>query len=335
MVGFGRIADSLADSTLAAQHYTYASHAQILSSHPGLHWLGVADPAVGARTRAAQRWGVPHIAADARELAAMVAPEILVLACPPERRLDALRAFPSVRAVLVEKPLGTCLADARAFVAYCDDNRIKTGVNLLRRADTTFQALAAGGLTERIGAAQAVTVIYGNGLRNNGCHLIDLLRQFFGPIATVHAIGPTQPLPDAAIAGDVAVPFSIRFDGGPAVVALPIDFRHYRENAIDIWGTTGRLSLSQETLCLRHFETAPHRQVEDTLELRADISGTPLPSTLGTAFMNMYDNLLAALDTGAQLFAPAGDVLETERYIDAILASAEQGCVPRTVSAAP
>ncbi len=324
----------MADSARAAKHYTYACHAQVLSHHAGIDWLGVADPAAGARARAAEKWGVPHIAAGALELAAQIEPEVLVLACPPEHRLAALRAFPNVRAVLVEKPLGTSLAAAEALVTHCNDRNIKMQVNLLRRADETLQALASGGLTERIGTPQAATVVYGNGLRNNGCHLIDLLRQFFGPIAAVQALGPTQPLPAAPIHGDVALPFSIQFSDGPTVVAVPIDFRHYRENAIDIWGTTGRLSLSQETMCIRHFETAPHRQVEQARELRADLPGTPLPSTLGTAFLRMYDNLLAALDSGTPLFAPAFDILETERCIAAILASAAQDGVPHAMSAA-
>mgnify|MGYP001412936739 CR=1 FL=1 len=59
-------------------------------------------------------------------------------------------------------------------------NNLPVLVNYWRRADRLFQALAAGGLTEHVGSPQAVFGLYGNGLVNNGGHLIDFLRMLLG-----------------------------------------------------------------------------------------------------------------------------------------------------------
>lgn len=325
IVGFGRIAAGLAHSTRAARHYTYATHAQVLAAHPGIDWRGVADPSPAAREQAKNHWDVPFVATDAAALAAKVQPEILVLACPPQHRLEALRAFGGVRAVLVEKPLGRSLAEARAFHEYCEERGILVQVNLLRRGDRTFRDLAAGGLAARIGKTQAVSVVYGNGIRNNGSHLIDVLLQFFGPAAEARALAQPTQVTDASIPGDVVLPFAIDFADGTLALAAPLDFGLYRENAIDIWGTKGRLVLFQETLIIRHYELAPHRQVEDALEMSSDGTGTDLPSTMGDAFWHLYDDLLNALDGGGDLLAPAGEVMRTEEIIEAILTSARDG----------
>ena len=64
-------------------------------------------------------------------------------------------------------------------------------VNLLRRADECFRELAAGRMVELIGRLQAAQGLYGNGLINNGTHMVDLVRMLFGEVEEAKAVNAT------------------------------------------------------------------------------------------------------------------------------------------------
>ena len=90
----------------------------------------------------------------------------LSLRPPQAKRTDALATFPSIKGVVVEKPLGG--DDGRHLIETCDARDFPVQVNYWRRGDATLQALATGDLKNRIGAFQAGHALYGNGLANNG-----------------------------------------------------------------------------------------------------------------------------------------------------------------------
>ena len=48
-----------------------------------------------------------------------------------------------------------------------------------------FIKLKHGGLQKTLGRIQSVISIYGNGIRNNGIHLIDFSRFLFGEISSL------------------------------------------------------------------------------------------------------------------------------------------------------
>lgn len=54
-----------------------------------------------------------------------------------------------------------------------------------------------------------------------------------------------------------------------------------------------------------------------------------LGTTLGEALYRLYDNLIAALTDGAELWSPGGSALRTEIAIEAVLSSSiTNGVVP-------
>ena len=139
IVGFGRIADSIRHDHKMAARFPYASHAQILSVHPGFEWMGVVDNDPMA-LKQAKAWHVPHVGSGLKEVVTAVRPEFAVLAIGPQHRLDVVRSMPDLRAVMVEKPLGK---GGAAFLDYCDSQGIAVTVNFWRRGVTFFQRLAA------------------------------------------------------------------------------------------------------------------------------------------------------------------------------------------------
>lgn len=325
VIGMGQIAAGLADDPAMAKTFTYATHAQALRDHPEFEWVGVADPSDAARRAAADRWGVPHVAASVAELVKACDPEVAILTSPPSTRMDAIERMPSLRAVLVEKPLGP---DTEAFMTFCERRGILVQVNFWRRADETLRRLAAGELTQRIGAVQAAFGLYGNGLRNNGSHLVDLARFLLGEVSQVQAVGPAVLTPGTPIPGDVHVPFALRMASGATVAIAPLDFRHYREVGLDLWGERGRLEVLQESFALHQYPVGPNRGLTGANEIISEARSS-IPVTSGMALYRMYDNLAAAVLRGDLLWSSGRSALVAEAILTAVVASANAGGTPQ------
>lgn len=306
-----------------SQYYRFATHAQVLAVHPAYQFDAVVD-ADGNRARlAADRWGAPIATTDVRDLADRCQPEVAVLAIPPPGRGDVIRQLPTLRAVLVEKPLGRSVAEAEEFLALCAQHGVEVQVNLWRRADEAFRRLAEGGLHSLIGQVQSVTCVYGNGVMNNGIHMVDFTRMLVGEFATVQGVRADDhqvPMPE----GDPDVFFVARMAGGSNAAFHPLSFEHYRENALDIWGTRGRVSIVLEGLYIVAAPRRPSRAAEGEYEVSADDPAV-ISSTVGEAFFHLYSNLADALATGSPLWSGGASALASTRVVAAVLASVESG----------
>lgn len=295
-----------------ARYYRYATHAQVLAVHPRFDWCAVVDPAEGARAHAERDWRIGAVASIAQLGTRANDIEVAVLATPPDQRLSMIEQLPRLRAVLVEKPLGTSLETARSFLDECARRGIAVQVNFWRRADRQLRALANGKLHELIGAPQAVSVYYGNGLLNNGIHLIDFVRMLFGEVADVQRLGSNAGFHEGPIDGDINAPFLVSMRSNLNVLFQPLRFARYRENGIIAWGETGRLDVLNEGLTLLHYAVAANRAMTGEFEVTSD-TARALPSTVGEALFEMYDNLAAALDGREALLSPGESALESSR----------------------
>lgn len=327
LVGLGRVGAGYAEDPLMAKSIRYATHAQVLADHPAFDWGAVVDVSMRARERAAARWDVPLAADSPERVADEYRPEVAVLATPPEARIGLLERLPGLSAVVVEKPLGRSLAEAEEFLALCVERSILVQVNLWRRADERFRALADGDLEARIGRPQAIFALYGNGLTNNGTHVVDFLRMLAGDFELVQAVSSGGQRSSGPIAGDPDLAFTAHLADGATAAVLPVDFRHYREVGLDVWGERGRLSILQEGLSIRSYPRAANRSASDECEIASD-RPAEIESTIGYAFFRLYSNLAEVLDGGAELWSPGVSALRSERVTHAVRHSAEQGGVP-------
>lgn len=320
IIGFGKVGAEYADDPIMARHYPVATHAQALKEHPSFDWCAVVDPRLESRNSARDRWGVTSVFSTVEELARSKSIEVAVLATPPEARLEVIESLPNLRAVIVEKPLGTTLADAQMFVRACTERGIRIQVNYWRRADDCFRHLAQGELTEIVGTPQAVFGIYGNGLRNNGSHMIDFGRMLFGELASAEAVGSVVRHRTAPIRGDVDVPFRLIFKTGLCAMFQPVDFERYRENSLDIWGTEGRLQIVQEGLALVISPRVDHRATQGAHEI---VSDRPITRTtsVGIAFRRLYDHTADMLANNADPVSSPDSALKTEAAVEAIFDS--------------
>jgi len=324
VIGFGKIGAAYAKDPVMARHYPFATHAQVLAVHPDFLWDAVVDPAEDALASARSDWKIPIAVRTFDDLPRGYDPEVAVIATPPQTRLAVLDKLPTLRAVLVEKPLGSTHEDGRAFLEDCRRRNILVQVNYWRRADRVFRDLAAGRLEDMIGPPKSIFGLYGNGLLNNGSHMIDFVRMLFGEIAEVRADGAAVTAGAAPLPGDVHVPFHLNMKAGLTVSFQPMDFAEFRENGLDIWGKKGRLSILQEGLGIYLYPKSENRAMSGEREVSSD-RPKALESSVGTALYEMYGNLVDAVRGTTPLWSPGESALETARAVQAVLDSAASG----------
>lgn len=318
VIGFGKIASGFSEDPVMARHFRYATHAQVLRDHPAFSWEAVVDPSDAARAIARGKWGVPLVFRDVSEIPDSFLPEVAVLATPPGTRLRLVERFPSLKAVFVEKPLGTSLCEARTFLDACEKRGIAVQVNFWRRGDRLFRELAGGRLEELVGRAYGAFGIYGNGFRNNGSHMIDFARMLFGEVEHAEPVRPEWSFKEGPLPEDRNIQFHLVVVGGAGVSVHPIPFSSYREVGIDIWGEKGRLSILQEGLGIYLYPRAENRAIRNEWEIASDC-GRALEATCGDALFRMYDNLAGSLSGREALWSPGRSALATEEILHSLL----------------
>lgn len=321
LIGFGRIAAGYADDPKQAHSHQYASHAQVLQKHAAYDWQAVVDPSDAALASARSRWGIAQAATSAAALENASEFEIVVLATPPDVRLGILEHFPRLRGVIVEKPMAASLEAAEAFVAECRRRGILVAVNMPRRYDADLRALAEGGLVERFGKPMAVFGTYGNGLRNNGTHWVDLIRMLLGPVVFASAVPGGHAFAEGPIRGDLNFPFCLVLESGLVCAAQPLRFTCYREVSLDIWAERGRLQLVHEGLTTMTSFADDNRQLSDAREVAHDRTVIRTTS-IGGALYAVFDNLAKALQRQEPLSCPGEEGLATMRIVEALMHAA-------------
>lgn len=320
VIGFGKIGAGYADDPVMARHYQYATHAQVLRDHPRFRWDAVVDVSEAALDLARERWGVLVAAKTLDEVVEQCRPEVAVIATGPEFRIETVEALPDLRAVIVEKPLGLTETEARRFLELCREKQILVQVNLWRRGDSLFRELSQGLLQKLIGEPQWVFGVYGNGLMNNGTHMIDFVRMLLGDVEGAEAVGSAKRYAPGPLPGDVNVAFNLRMRTGVLAMMHPLDFAKYRENGLDLWGDRGRLTIMQEGLKVDFYPLVANRAMQGEREVASD-QPQELSSTVGEALYHLYDNLADALIDGKPLLSPGDSALETMKVVHRVLNS--------------
>lgn len=320
--GLGRIGMGYAEDPLTSRYYPYATHAQVLRDHPAFNWLAAVDSDRSRCNLARDRWQVPEVSTSLANLPHRDRFEVAILATPPDERLALIEQLPNLKAVLVEKPLATSLTNAEEFVRVCQQRQIALQVNLWRRADERFRDLATAQLASKIGSVQTGHILYGNGFLNNGTHAVDFLRMFLGEVDWVQATLLPEPERSLPIAGDANLAGSIGFRCGAVVTLGALDFQHYREFRLDLWGKHGWLSVASEGLDIRVVPRVSHRAILNEWEL-GDGEAYSLTTTVGYAFYRLYDNLAESLVNGADLWSSGESALSTARVVDACWRSSQ------------
>ena len=341
IIGTGRISD------LHAIEYRRNPHTRIVA-------LCDRDRELAAGRRRA--WGVPGalITTDYHELLAQEAVDLVEILLPHHLHAEAaLAAFAAGKAVSLQKPMTTTLADANRLVAAAERAGVPFRVfeNFIfyppvMRAKELVDAGAIGTpLTIRIksnpGSRQFAWDVpagaqawrqnrsqSGGGplVFDDGHHKFALARHFMGPAQEVHAwIGST--VGEGGYLFDAPAMVSFRFSGGRVgnleVVYSPglqVDTEHYaQDDRVEITGTKGVLLINRG-----------HGQLGDVVPLQHYRDGRwtdhrDLETGWERSFVHATRHAVDALRAGSQPLLSGPEAREVLRFALAAEASARRG----------
>ena len=293
LIGFGQIAQGISNDKKMRNFYQYQSHAQVLQKHPKIDWCAVVDPDPLKLKLAKEKWNIKELYKSINDIPENFKPDIAVLATKPDHRVKILQSLPTIRGAIIEKPLSYNFNDRNKLLKYCLQNKISTNVNFTRRFDLAMISLKKT-LINKFGDLQYGSVLYGNGIRNNGVHFIDLIRMLFGEIKSVKVVSNEKNI-NFPIKDDINVDVFLELNNNAKILMSSLNFNFYREQYQDFWGSKARLEIFQEGLFYKLSKIRSHRAIENDKEISIDLS--KIKSTkLGVSFYKLYDDLINSIN---------------------------------------
>lgn len=235
------------------------AHAEALAGLPGARLVAVADPDLGRARALAGRWG--GVALDAHD-AALARPDVEAVCLVVPNHLHAPLALAAAQrgvAVLLEKPLGRDLAEARTIVDACAAHGVPLGLVLQNRFAPEVLALRADLHAGRLGSLVGATVLVrcdrddryfaagpwrgrpetagGGALLIQGIHMLDLLDWLAGPVAGATASAATR---KHAIGVEDVLAATLELSGGaPATLLATTAATPEFPARVEVYGTAG------------------------------------------------------------------------------------------------
>ncbi len=236
IVGCGRKAATLDDEERCRINYSIQpdTHAGAYRRVPRVQLVAAADPNESKRRLMQDRWEVPNVYADYRELLDREHPDLVSVTtrAPLHAEVTIAAAHAGAKGVLCEKAMATSLREADAMIDACRRAGTRLIINHTRRWHPTYEQALAAVQRGAIGTLRAVVGICPGPLVHNGTHLFDLMRMFGGDVAwvtgQVHA-GAGEDRPGRAM---------LQFAGGAVGF---VDLDSALGLGIELQGAAGRL----------------------------------------------------------------------------------------------
>lgn len=165
------------------------THATGFTYHDGYELIAGVDPDNVQRERFEKKFNRPAYM-DVQAMTVQHQPEVFSIGVPTASHCQVFKEIMHCqpRAVLCEKPIATCVRDAKHMLSLAEETECSLVVNYIRRFEpgvlTLKQAIEAKG----IGDIYKGMVWYSKGLLNNGSHFVDLLRFLLGDVTHIRII---------------------------------------------------------------------------------------------------------------------------------------------------
>jgi predicted dehydrogenase len=298
------------------------SHLAAVRAVEGLEPVALVDPDEAARAAVLRDHAgiAPAIVMSSPDGIDALDGGIVVLATPPAGRAALLARVLQLkpRVVIVEKPLALDIAEARSMVAAAEKAGVALRVNFHRRFDPRHRRWRARAPHK----PRLIVLRYGKGLFNYASHMIDLLMDWYGPVAEVRALGPVP-----AAAGDPNLGFVCRMAAGFDAVAMGVDGLGYDLFDIDIFGADARVELRAGGADIRRYAPVQDLHYRGYRHLAEREDERDIGPVGG--FVELYRAARDHLAEGAPLAGCDGRAaLATMAVLDAALRSAAAGGTP-------
>lgn len=304
----------------------------------GLRVVAGADPVAARREAVAEKFGIPKVAGDFRELLDDPEVRIVDIAVPHklEIRLPIVKAAAEAgKAIFIQKPLAPYLHEAVQLVEAAERRGVPMMVNQNSVFVPAFMAIEPYLRDERWIGRPYYFEINNRGWRYLGkqswygkdkrwvvsdmaVHHFALVRHWFGDAKLVYAIMKRDESQEG-VCGDTLGAVTITFENGVAgVVINNWSYRGDRPRAhaleeILIQGTRGAITGDSSSVCVTTGEPVPSR-------IYPEVRGSWFPDAFGHAMAHFID----ALEAGKPFLCEARDNLKTVAIIEAAYKSVEE-----------
>jgi hypothetical protein len=272
----------------------------------GARVVGCCDTDLGIAKRFAEQWGIETYGDDLAGLLQNVEPDVISICTPPDARasvLEKVLAAPSVRAVLVEKPLAIGRREADQILALARAAQLPVLVNYFRAFDPFYRDLEAQCKSGALGKLCEGTVRYYGSALTNASHLLERLLAMFG-----------SPRVPGRLSGDKESPLFELYFGDARIVFLPVAGCQYSPIEIDLLFQTRRVRVIDSERRVEWFQSKPDPAFEGYYNLSADtLAVQSAPSA--DSILHAVEATLNAARTGKINY----DLLERAAKVDVIL----------------
>jgi predicted dehydrogenase len=309
----------------------------------------ICDRDLSRATALAEQYGIPAVFGSIEEaVAAAPKDAVFDVALVPDQFVAALEALPDGAAVLLQKPLGTTLAEGRALVDICHRKHLVAAVNTqLRFAPQVAGAralIASGAIGELYDLEIRISVntpwhmfpfVFGMDrleLTMHSVHYMDLVRSFLGDPTSVSAVSVGHPLkPDLSSTRSLIV---YHYRDRPIRVVISTNHDHdfgsrFEESFIKWEGTKG--AIRAQLGLLLDYPTGGPDGLELVLDENREAGWVPVPfegSWFPDAFIGSMGALLRFLEGSVDtLPTSVDDVIRTMAIIEAAAESSARGGV--------
>lgn len=157
------------------------THCNVLSGLTSVKLLAVADRSADSLRSLPDgiRPPVTRHYSDAHQLLANEKLDLVTIATNSSSHLELARVVidAGIKRLIVEKPMGICLAEARSLAESCKANGVSLSINLSRRWSSDYLAIKRYLSYGDLGAVRQITVVLGQGgWAMTGVHFLDLMR---------------------------------------------------------------------------------------------------------------------------------------------------------------
>jgi len=222
------------------------SHYKAFHDNKRFEVVGLAEHRQERRDILAKLCDVP-IFYDHHELFKHIKPDVVVVATSNKTHEEVLRETLNHRPKLVfaEKPLTLEPESAEDIIKQYEQAGVALQVNYTRRFVPIFQEVRNLLLKGRLGTLQVVNIFYSRGFLHNGSHFLDLMVWYWGLPKEITVESEREGLHE----GDPTLTVLFKYPQGLEVRLIGLETSSMAVCEIDIWGSQGRIRLSNNQLC--------------------------------------------------------------------------------------
>lgn len=216
-----------------------ASHAHAYRIHPDTKLTAICEPNELNVFAFMERWGEMDQYSSIDEIRAEDTFDIVSIASPTTahfQHLTTLIKRPDCRYILCEKPLVATKEELHSLITVLDNTNKKILVNLIRRYNPAFIALAKRIHNGEFGKIVGFQGVCTKGLLHNGSHLLGILSHFFGNITAIKPFGASY------CHGDICGEFGISLEGSDGTVSV-LSNLNYGLFELTLWFDKGMIKI--------------------------------------------------------------------------------------------